>query len=82
MLIHAHRQEDIAVYCQPFQVPSVRQGEAAWHSARSTCQSKPLVQGNRKSNADKEKPVRKEGKSRIKDRGSDFLVVIYDPKFF
>lgn len=34
------------------------------------------------SDADKEKPVRKEGKSRIKDKVSDFGAAIYDPKFF
>lgn len=41
-----------------------------------------MGQGSRKSDADKEKPVRKEGKSRIKDKVSDFGAAIYDPKFF
>lgn len=35
----------------------------------------------RKSNVDKEKPVRKKGKKQNK-RGSDCLFVVYDPKFF
>lgn len=62
--------------------PAVRQGEAAQHSARSTCRSKPLGQDNRKGDADKEKPVREEWEGRIKDKGPDFLAAIYDPKFF
>lgn len=50
------------MYCQPFQVPSVRQGEAA---ALGVAEKAMLIRKNRK-----------------KDKGSDCLVVIYDPKFF
>jgi len=39
-----------------------------------------LGQGSRKSDANKEKPVREEGKSRIKGKGSDFLAAVYEPK--
>lgn len=61
---------------------SVQQGEAAQHTKRSTCWSKPLGQGSRKSDADREKPGGKEEERRIKDKGCDFLTAIYDLKFF